>query len=247
MRAICAELKKSRRRHNALVAVGISLASLLWATQTGGKSEDVSQGYSGLLYAIPIINTVIMPLGTAVLASRLWDLESEEKCCRILLTLQSRASLFFGKAAAALLQIFLIVAVESAGILALGKWAGYTDALDCGQFWWLAAATFTVNAMLFFLWLFLSVRFDNQVPTLAGGMVGSLSGLFASFMPPMVSFFMPWGYYIPLSTARMDWDPETRIVRYYTAPYPVWLLGVTMALCVLFAVMTWNALKRKEV
>ena len=102
MRAICAELKKSRRRHNALVAVGISLAALLWATQTGGKSEDVSQGYSGLLYAIPIINTVIMPLGTAVLASRLWDLESKEKCCRILLTLQSRASLFFGKAAAAL-------------------------------------------------------------------------------------------------------------------------------------------------
>ena len=146
-----------------------------------------------------------------------------------------------------MLQIFLMVAVESAGILALGKWAGYTDALDCGQFWWLAAATFTVNAMLFFLWLFLSVRFDNQVPTLAGGMVGSLSGLFASFMPPMVSFFMPWGYYIPLSTARMDWDPETRIVRYYTAPYPVWLLGVTIALCVLFAVMTWNALKRKEV
>ena len=243
MRAICAELKKSRRRHNALVAVGISLAALLWATQTGGKSEDVSQGYSGLLYAIPIINTVIMPLGTAVLASRLWDLESKEKCCRILLTLQSRASLFFGKAAAALLQIFLMVAVESAGILALGKWAGYTDALDCGQFWWLAAATFMVNAMLFFLWLFLSVRFDNQVPTLAGGMVGSLSGLFASFMPPMVSFFMPWGYYIPLSTARMDWDPETRIVRYYTAPYPVWLLGVTMAPCVLFAMMTWNALK----
>lgn len=198
MIAICAELKKSRRRHNALVAVGISLAALLWATQTGGKSEDVSQGYSGLLYAIPIINTVIMPLGTAVLASRLWDLESKEKCCRILLTLQSRASLFFGKAAAALLQIFLMVAAESAGILALGKWAGYTDALDFGQFWWLAAATFMVNAMLFFLWLFLSVRFDNQVPTLAGGMVGSLSGLFASFMPPMVSFFMPWGYYIPL-------------------------------------------------
>ena len=194
MRAICAELKKSRRRHNALVAVGISLAALLWATQTGGKSEDISQGYSGLLYAIPIINTVIMPLGTAVLASRLWDLESKEKCCRILLTLQSRASLFFGKAAAALLQIFLMVAAESAGILALGKWAGYTDALDFGQFWWLAAATFMVNAMLFFLWLFLSVRFDNQVPTLAGGMVGSLSGLFASFMPPMVSFFMPWGY-----------------------------------------------------
>ena len=247
MRTLCAELKKSRRRHNALVAAGISLIALLWATQTGGKREDVSQGYSALLYAIPIINTVIMPLGTAVLASRLWDLESKEKCCRILLTLQSRASLFFGKAVVTLLQVLLTVAVESAGILALGKWAGYTDALDWGQFLWLAAATFAVNAMLVFLWLFLSVRFDNQVPTLAGGMVGSLSGLFASFMPPMVSFFMPWGYYIPLSTARMDWNRETKIIRYYTAPYPVWLLGVTIALCVLFASLTWNALKRKEV
>ena len=247
MRTLCAELKKSRRRHNALVAAGISLIALLWATPTGGKREDVSQGYSALLYAIPIINTVIMPLGTAVLASRLWDLESKEKCCRILLTLQSRASLFFGKAVVTLLQVLLTVAVESAGILALGKWAGYTDALDWGQFLWLAAATFAVNAMLVFLWLFLSVRFDNQVPTLAGGMVGSLSGLFASFMPPMVSFFMPWGYYIPLSTARMDWNRETKIIRYYTAPYPVWLLGVTIALCVLFASLTWNALKRKEV
>ena len=247
MKALCAELKKSRRRHNALVAAGISLIALLWATQTGSKREDVSQGYSALLYAIPIINTVIMPLGTAVLASRLWDLESKEKCCRILLTLQSRASLFFGKAVVTLLQVLLTVAVESAGILALGKWAGYTDALDWGQFLWLAAATFAVNAMLVFLWLFLSVRFDNQVPTLAGGMVGSLSGLFASFMPPMVSFFMPWGYYIPLSTARMGWNRGTKIVRYYTAPYPVWLLGVTIALCVLFASLTWNALKRKEV
>ena len=247
MKALCAELKKSRHRHNALVAAGISLIALLWATQTGSKSEDVSQGYSALLYAIPIINTVIMPLGTAVLASRLWDLESKGNCCRILLTLQSQASLFFGKAVVALLQVLLTVAVESAGILALGKWAGYTNTLDWGQFWWLTAATFAVNAMLVFLWLFLSVRFDNQVPTLAGGMVGSLSGLFASFMPPMVSFFMPWGYYIPLSTARMDWNRETRIIRYYTAPYPVWLLGVTIALCALFAILTWNALKHKEV
>ena len=86
------------------------------------------------------------------------------------------------------------------------------------------------------------ITYKSAVRTIA-----AQNGLFASFMPPMVSFFMPWGYYIPLSTARMDWDPETRIVRYYTAPYPVWLLGVTIALCVLFAVMTWNALKRKEV
>lgn len=248
MRAFFAELKKSRRRHNMLVAVCISLFVLLWATQTGGTGKwRLEQGYSALFYAVPVMNTVVMPLGTAVLASRLWDLESKEKSCRILLTLQSRGALFLGKTVVALLQILLIDLIESAGILTLGRHFGYTEPLDWGQFWCLAISTFAVNTMLFFLWLFLSIRFDNQVPTLAAGMVGSLSGLFAAFMPPLVSYFMPWGYYIPLSTIRMDWNRETRIVRYYSTPYPIWLLVLTAAFEVLLAVLAWEALKRKEV
>ena len=248
MRTLCAELKKSRRRHNTLVAVCISLFVLLWATQTGGTGEDLlAQGYSGLFYAVPVMNTVVMPLGTAVLASRLWDLESKEKSCRMLLTLQSREALFLGKTVVGLLQILLIGIIESVGIFTLGKHFGYTEALDWGQLRWLAISTFAVNAMLFFLWLFFSIRFDNQVPTLAAGMVGSLSGLFAAFMPPMVSYFLPWGYYIPLSTIRMDWNRETRIVHYYTTPYPIWLLLLTAAFGALFAAMAWEALKHKEV
>lgn len=248
MRTLYAELKKSRRRHNLLVAVCISLFVLLWATQTGGTGEGrLEQGYSALFYAVPVMNTVVMPLGTAVLASRLWDLESKGKTCRMLLTLQSRKDLFWGKAVVALLQILLIGLMESVGILALGKHFGFTEPRDWGQFWWLAISTFAVNTMLFFLWLFLSIRFDNQVPTLAAGMVGSLSGLFAAFMPTVVSYFLPWGYYIPLSTIRMDWNRETRIVRYYAVPYPIWLLILTAAFGVLFAVLAWETLKHKEV
>lgn len=230
------------------MAVCISLFVLLWATKTGGTGEDrLEQGYSGLFYAVPVMNTVVMPLGTAVLASRLWDLESKEKSCRMLLTLQSREALFLGKTVVGLLQILLIGVIESVGIPALGKHFGYTELFDWGQFWWLAASTFAVNIMLLFLWLLLSIRFDNQVPTLAAGMVGSLSGLFAAFMPTLVSYFMPWGYYIPLSTIRMDWNPETRIVHYYSAPYPIWLLILTTAFGVLFAALAWVALKHKEV
>ena len=248
MRTLYAELKKSRRRHNTLVAVCISLFVLLWATQTGSTGEGrLEQGYSGLFYAVPVMNTVVMPLGTAVLASRLWDLESKEKSCRMLLTLQSREALFLGKTAVALLQIVLIGSIESMGILTMGKHFEFTEPLDWGQLRWLAISTFSVNFMLFFLWLLLSIRFDNQVPTLAAGMVGSLSGLFAAFMPSLVSYFLPWGYYIPLSTIRMDWNRETRIVRYYTAPYPLWLLILTAAFGALFAALAWEALKHKEV
>lgn len=244
MKTLCVELKKSRHRHNGLVAVGIALFVLLWGSQTDGGE---GAGYAALLYSVPLMNTVVMPLGTAVLASRLWDLESKEKCCRMLLTLQSRKSLFAGKAGAALLQIALIVGVESAGILALGRLGSDPEALPWSQLGWLSLSTFAVNAMLFFLWLLLSIRFDNQVPTLAAGMLGSLSGLFSAFMPPLVSYLLPWGYYIPLGTVRVDWNPETHSVHYDCVPRPVWLLGITLVLLALFAAMAWDALKRKEV
>ena len=247
MKTLLVELKKSRHRHNALTAVSIALFVLMWAFYSSAniKDEELAQAYSGLLYALPMMNTVVMPLGTAVLASRLWDLESKEKNCRVLLTLQSRGQLFLGKLLAALLQILLIGAVETLGILLLGR--NYPQPLDWGQFWWLAATTLAVNAMLSCLWLYLSIRFDNQVPTLAAGMVGSLSGLFAAFLPPVVSYFMPWGYYIPLGTVRMDWNSQTKVVRYYTEAYPVWLLALTVGLMVLFGLLTWKALKDKEV
>lgn len=248
MSALRAELWKAHRRHLSLVAICISIFVLLWSTQTGGSdAERIAVGYSALFYAVPVMNTVVMPLGTAVIASRIWDIEGKENNCRLLFTLQSRGALFLSKSTLGLLLILLICAVEGTGLLALGKLSGYTEALDRAQLGWLMLCTFAVNTMLFFLWLLLSIRFANQVPTLAAGMVGSLSGLFAAFMPQWISRLLPWGYYIPLSAMGMDWNRVTREVRYVPIPYPVWLLAVTAVLLAGFAAAAWRTLKHKEV
>lgn len=248
MRALRAELRKSHRRHLSLAAICISLFVLLWSTQTGGSdAERIAVGYSALFYAVPVMNTVVMPLGIAVIASRIWDIEGKENNCRLLFTLQSRGALFLSKTILGLFLILLICAVEGAGLLVLGRLSGYTETLDRAQFGWLMLCTFAVNTMLFFLWLLLSIRFANQVPTLAAGMVGSLSGLFAAFMPQWISQLMPWGYYIPLSAMGMDWNQVTREVRYVPIPYPVWLLAVTAVLLAGFAAAAWRTLKHKEV
>ena len=248
MSALRAELWKAHRRHLSLVAICISIFVLLWSTQTGGSdAERIAVGYSALFYAVPVMNTVVMPLGTAVIASRIWDIEGKENNCRLLFTLQSRGALFLSKSTLGLLLILLICAVEGTGLLALGKLSGYTEALDRAQFGWLMLCTFAVNTMLFFLWLLLSIRFASQVPVLSAGMVGSLSGLFAAFMPQWISRLLPWGYYIPLSAMGMDWNRVTREVRYVPIPYPVWLLAVTAVLLAGFAAAAWRTLKHKEV
>lgn len=247
MKAIAAEFKKGRRRYDGLVAAGIALLVLAWCSVAKDTAEARAMGYSALFYAVPVIHSVVMPLGMAVFASRCWDLESKAQNCRVLFTLQSRSTLFLGKCAVALVHLLVLTCLEGAGIVALGKIRGYTEPLAPGQFWWLMGCTLAVNTMLFFLALLLSIRFDSQVPTLAAGMLASLSGIFAGFMPPVVSYFLPWSYYIPLSAMGMDWTRETRVVRYLPRTFPVGLLVFSLVLAALSAWAGWQVLKRKEV
>ena len=110
-----------------------------------------------------------------------------------------------------------------------------------------SACTFAVNTMLYFCGLFLAIRFSNQIAVMAVGIIGSLSGLFAAFLPKIVSFFLPWGYYIPLMGVQMIWDFETRIGWFEPVPVRFWLLELTLLLAVLFGALGWNALRKKEV
>lgn len=248
MKALFAELHKSRRRHNVLVSLAAALVALFWGTQVGsGNADRLQCGFSALFYALPLINTVMLPLTTAVLASRIWDIEQKERCCRLLFTLQSRASLFTGKTVLGLLRIALIACVEALGLPLIGRLYGFTEALSFIRLVWLLLSTFTVSAMLFFLWLLLSIRYQNQTPVLAAGTLASLSGLFSAFMPVRSLPVFPWSFFVSLSAMRMDWNMETRAVRYIAEPFPGGTLCAACAMAVLFACAAYAALVRKEV
>ena len=102
--------------------------------------------------------------------------------------------------------------------------------------------------MLLFSELLLSVLLSNPLPALCTGVVGALVGLFSAFMPPVVSLFVPWGYFIPLSAYILaDWDPDTRIAVYGTRDFRLLLLAWTILLAVGFFLFTWRAIREKEV
>lgn len=248
MKVLLMEIRKARRRFDLPVAVLIGGVVLAWASQSGPRTVDgLASGYSALFYAIPLMNAIVMPVGMAVLASRIWDVETKDNGRRLLFTLQSRFSLYAGKLLLGLLEILLVCAVEFAGLLAIATGKGFTEALDWTRFLWTFSCTFLVNGMLYALTLLGSIRFDNPAAVTAAGMIGSLSGIFSAFLPETVSFLIPWGYYVPLSSVRMFWDSDTRMVWYEPAPYRCWLLCVTVLLTALFLVMGWRALRDKEV
>ena len=106
-----------------------------------------------------------------------------------------------------------VTVLELACVPVLGRVHGYTEAFPTGQLVYLFVCTLAVDAMLFFGEFLLMLWVGNPLPALCVGIVGALVGLFSAFMPPLVSYFVPFGYYIPLSAYEVaNWDKATHTV-----------------------------------
>ena len=249
MAAFRAELKKARRRHDLALCLLLPGIIVLWVGGLAPSSPDeLANGYSALFYSIPVIEAILLPVMMAVLASRLWDMEVKGCTLKLLYTLQSRRSLFAGKAAFGVLEVLLTVLLELGCIPVLGMVHGYTEPFPAGQFVYLFVCTLAVDLMLFFgeFWLMLQSR--NPLPALCVGIVGALVGLFSAFMPPLVSYFVPWGYYIPLGSYEVaNWDKASHTVTYGTRPFNWGLLSFTILLGIGLFYAAWRKVQTEEV
>ncbi|PWM58188.1 MAG: ABC transporter permease [Subdoligranulum variabile] len=248
-RSLHAEFQKAHRRHDLLVCLLLPVTVLLWSGYAAPDEADSTvNAFSALFYSAPVMNAILMPIGMAVLATRLWDVEVKGGFPKLLYTLQSRRSLFAAKAALGFGEVLLITALETASVLLIGRWKGYSEVIPPIQIAYFFLCTLAVCTMLLFSELLLSVLLSNPLPALCTGVVGALVGLFSAFMPPVVSLFVPWGYFIPLSAYILaDWDPDTRIAVYGTRDFRLLLLAWTILLAVGFFLFTWRAIREKEV
>lgn len=249
MAAFHAELQKAHRRHDLALCLLIPGIVVLWV---GGLApvdpEELANGYSALLYSLPVIEAILMPVMMAVLASRLWDMEIKGNTAKLLYTLQSRRSLFAGKAVFGVLEVLLVTVLELACVPVLGRVHGYTEAFPTGQLCYLFVCTLAVDTMLFFGEFLLMLWVGTPLPALCVGIVGALVGLFSAFMPPLASYFVPFGYYIPLSAYEVaNWDKATHTVTYGTRPFNWGLLAFTLALGAVLFALAWRKVQDEEV
>lgn len=244
-----AELKKAHRRHDLLLCLLFPFVVALWVGRVVPDSaEERAQGYSALFYSAPVLNSILFPVLMAVFASRLWDMEVKGGTPKLLYTLQSRGSLFIGKTVFGLMEVLLTVCLEMVMLLFMGKYQGITESLLAGQVLYLTFCTLAVCTMLFFSEFLLMLFFENPLPALCVGIAGALLGLFSAFMPPLFSYFVPWGYFIPLGTFEVaNWDQATRTVTYGTRAYNWGLLAFTIVLGAGLFLASWCKVKKQEV
>lgn len=216
-----AERQKSCRRYIWLVPLAVLAFDGLWAIWqlNNASARELQSGYLMMFFNLQTINTILLPLMTAVLASRLCDMEIKGGTLKLLYTLQQRTIFYDCKYMAGLRYLLFFVLGQGALLLTLGAAYHFGTPVQLPMLLEYLTAVFVVSAVLLSIQQLLSLFSDNQILPLTVGLGGSFLGLFSLFFPKWAARLILWGYYVQFSTVNMEWDKSTRITTYYEVPF----------------------------
>ena len=214
------EFQKIRHKRVWVIVAALIFVQMLWSLWWIRRIDEhgLSQGWMHFLYQLPLLNSIMMPVIAAVVASRLCDMEHKGQTFKLLSTVMPTRCLFTAKFLCGALYMLAAVLLQLIVLFAVGKTAGFKGNLPIDKLFYYLLFTTAVNLTILLLQQVLSLLFKNQMISLTVGMIGSFAGLFIMFFPPNLSRFVLWGYYGVLMIVGMNWDRATRIIDYYYMP-----------------------------
>ncbi|MFR8548920.1 MAG: ABC transporter permease [Lachnospiraceae bacterium] len=244
-----AEKQKSRRRYIwSIPAIfwGFEFLWALWQLSTA-SSDDMRHGYTMLLYNLPMLNVILLPIMCAVIASRLCDMEIKGDTLKLLYTMQKRTVLYDCKYLLGLKYLALFSLGQGALLPLCGMLYPIREQLDPVQLAQSVVVVFTVSALVLCVQQFLSMHSRSQILPLVTGLAGSFLGLFSMFFPADISRLILWGYYAAFSVIGMNWDAATRYIEYYDIAFPAAKFAVFLCFTVAAYLVTRTFTAKKEV
>jgi len=238
-KALALEFHKIHRRRVWMIVAAMILVQILWSIWGVRRMDahELSQGWMFFLYQFPLLNSIMMPVIAAVVASRLCDIEHKGQMLKLLNTVMPAGRLFAAKFICGALYMLAAVLLQLIVMVAVGYAVGFMGAPPFDKLFYYLLFTTAVNLTILLLQQVLSLLFVNQMVPLTVGLVGGLAGLFIMFFPQNLERFLLWGYYGVLMFVGMNWDRATRITDFYYAPVD-WAGFITLAVmfCVIYII-----------
>ena len=222
-----------------MIVAAMIMVQILWSIWGVRRMDahELSQGWMFFLYQFPLLNSIMMPVIAAVVASRLCDIEHKGQMLKLLNTVMPAGRLFAAKFLCGALYMLAAVLLQLIVIVAVGYAVGFMGAPPFDKLFYYLLFTTAVNLTILLLQQVLSLLFVNQMVPLTVGLIGGLSGLFIMFFPQNLERLLLWGYYGVLMFVGMNWDRATRITDFYYAPVN-WAGFITLAVmfCVIYII-----------
>ncbi|WMJ89791.1 ABC transporter permease [Anaerocolumna sp. MB42-C2] len=236
IKAVTVEFQKIRHKRVWVIVAALIFVQMLWSLWWIRRIDEhgLSQGWMHFLYQLPLLNSIMMPVIAAVVASRLCDMEHKGQTFKLLSTVMPTRRLFTAKFLCGALYMLAVVLLQLIVILAVGRFAGFKGNPPTDKLFYYLLFTTAVNLTLLLLQQVLSLLFRNQMISLTVGIIGSFAGLFIMFFPQNLERLMLWGYYGVLMLVGLNWDRATRITDFYYMPVD-W--GGFISLIVMFLII----------
>lgn len=249
IRQLQAERYKAKRRHSWAVVTALCLFLLLWNAFNfrNADSRELAQGYSTLFYQLPLFNTILLPLGLSVIASRLCDWEIKGNTLKMLCTLQRKGALYDCKLLIGLGYLFVIALAETVSIAGIGILFRFTQTLEIHMLLLHFLQVFAAGTAIYLLQQTLSLLCENQLAPLGVGLAGSFIGLFSLYFPTQVSRLILWSYFCQFTPLAMDWDRASREISFYPTAFPLGLFLEFLAVIIGMYALGKFLFLRKEI
>lgn len=234
VRAFVTEFAKMRRLRvvplaTILIAVVAGTTSIsLLTTGNSRPSWDV------LLMSYVLVAAMVSPLLVAVLASRQVDIEHTGGGWNLTGGLGISTGLLCRVKLAAIAAVLaIIVAAQTALIIAAGSLAGASNQFEITRWLGYACCLFGVDVAFAAAQVWLATAFENQLIGLGIGLLGSFIAVFCELLPPWLAQLVPWGYFAVISPVGIVDQVTVPITPAYG-----WLLGFWVLIGVGFAAAT---------
>lgn len=215
------EFQKSRRRFIALSAIGIIMVQVMWLFYALKGSQNTNS-WLILLYQLPIMNTIFLPLVAIVISSRICDLEHKGGMFKKLGTMMDRAVLFDCKLLYGVVVLESCILFQWLTIIGIGSWKGFGD-FPIKLYLLYLMFTSAAVIVIYILHHCLSILFKNQTISFLVGITGGFIGLFSLFFKQtVIQRILLWSYFgIFQLVGLFGWDKEMRMANAHFETLPI--------------------------
>lgn len=204
------EFLKLKRKRMGLSILLLLVAEFAWSLWAASSYTDTYNGWCYLLYQIPTLNTLLMPILIAILTSRLSNNEYKGNTFKFLNTVVHPQKLYSAKFICSSSYLLCSTLGQVLCMLLTSFLVNFTDPIPLKHMAIFILTTMLVNLCMLALYQTLALLFANQAIILIAGIAGGFIGLFAVFFPPVLQrFFLPC-YYLLLDTILLTTHIETQ-------------------------------------
>lgn len=197
------EYFKIRRKKIGLMLTLFLIVEMLWGfmaiSQSIAGNPDQAI-WESVFFSISFMNGLFMPIISAIVVSRICDMEHKGETWKMLVaTNVKRSQLYAAKYICANSLLLYAVLVQTLLMIIFGLIKGFPGAPPVELLIHFIGGTLLTTLAVTALQQWISMVYKNQAFALCLGMIGGFIGMTAGLFPAIVRQFFIWSYYLDLS------------------------------------------------